>query len=69
MSREILAHFPREHLYVIVFERFIVDQSGEFSRLLEWLDLPAVQVVPFCVPDPTAVSLPICKPPTPLLSR
>jgi hypothetical protein len=44
--REILAHFPREQLYVIVFERFVRDQSGEFNRLLAWLDLPALEVEP-----------------------
>ena len=42
--REILAHFPRERLYVIVFERFVADQSGEFNRLLTWLGLPPVEV-------------------------
>ena len=44
--REILAHFPREQLYVIVFERFIRDQPGEFNRLLAWLDLPPLAVEP-----------------------
>ena len=44
--REILAHFPRERLYTIVFERFVADQSGEFNRLLAWLGLAPLDVEP-----------------------
>jgi hypothetical protein len=44
--REILAHFPRERVYAIVFERFIRDQAGEFNRLLAWLGLAPLEVRP-----------------------
>jgi hypothetical protein len=40
--REILAHFPREHVYYILFENFIADQTREFDELLSWLGLPQI---------------------------
>jgi hypothetical protein len=44
--REILTHFPPQQLYVLVFERFVADQAGEFNRLLEWLGLAPMNVEP-----------------------
>ena len=44
--REIYAHFPREQVFFLVFERFIADQTGEFNHLLEWLGLERMDVEP-----------------------
>jgi hypothetical protein len=44
--REILTHFPSEHVYYIVFEKFIADQAAQFGKLLSWLGLPQMQVEP-----------------------
>jgi hypothetical protein len=44
--REILAHFPAEHVYYLVFEKFVADQGHQFSELLSWLALPQLRVEP-----------------------
>jgi hypothetical protein len=44
--REILAHFPREQVYFIIFERFVKDQAAEYGRLLAWLGLVHLQIRP-----------------------
>jgi hypothetical protein len=44
--REILAHFPREQVYYVVFEKFIAQQTREFDELLSWLGLPQISAAP-----------------------
>lgn len=41
--RKIYEYVPPERVYVMVFERFIADQEGEFNKLLDWLGLQRIQ--------------------------